>query len=165
MHSNILYDFCVIPTVHVTCSSLEPPAELSLASFTLHFSERVLLEIDKGLSRKQPLPTWQYCLSIYLTEGHYFYFISQLSAATSCWCVYHINTTIQLITHTGSRTAGARDKQQLSDEVRILCDSVSASHCMVGMPTMLQGYVICEERALGKETHFIFGTLFTVRTG
>ena len=119
----------------------------------------------KGLSRKQPLPTWQYCPSIYLTWGHYFYFISQLSAVTSCWFVYHINITVQLITHTGSRTTDVSDKQQLSDEVRILCDLVSVSHCMVGMPTMLQGYVLCVVCALGKETHFIIGTVFTVRTG
>jgi hypothetical protein len=43
------------------------------------------------------------------------------------------------------------------------CESLS--HCMVGMPTMLQGYVICEVHALGKETHFIIGTVFTVWTG
>jgi hypothetical protein len=113
----------------------------------------------KVLSRKQPLSTWQSCPSIYLTKGHYFYFISQLSATTSCSCVYHINITIQLITHTGSRTAEASDKKQLSDEVRILCDLVSVSHSMVATPTMLQGYVLCEMRALGKETHFIIGTV------
>jgi len=91
--------------------------------------------------------------------------VLQLSAATSCWCVYHINITIQLITHTGSRIAEASEKQQLSDEVRILCDLVSVSHFMVGVPTMLQGYVLCEVCALGKETHFVIGAVFTVRTG
>jgi hypothetical protein len=106
----------------------------------------------KRLNRKQPLPTWQYCPRIYLTLGHYFYFISQLSADTSCWCVYHINITIQLITHTGSRTAEACNKQQLSNYIRILCDLVSVSHFMVAIPSMYQGYVLCEVRALGKET-------------
>jgi len=119
----------------------------------------------KGLSRKQPLPTWQYCLSTYLTYDHYFYFISQLSANTSCWCVYHINITIQLITHTGSRTAEASDKQQLSNGVRILCDLVSVSHSMVAMPTMFKGYVPSQVHALGKERHVIIQALFTVRTG
>jgi len=39
------------------------------------------------------------------------------------------------------------------------------SHCMVAMPTMFKGYVLSEVRAFGKETHFIIGTVFTVRTG
>jgi hypothetical protein len=89
----------------------------------------------------------------------YIYFISKLSAATCSWCVYHINT------HKCSKIAKASDKQQLSDEIRILCGLVILSHSMVAMPTMLQGYVLCELRALGKETHFIIGTVFTVRTG
>jgi hypothetical protein len=73
--------------------------------------------------------------------------------------VYHINITIQLITHTGSRTAEASDKQKLSDELGILCDLASMSHSMVAMPTILQGYVQCEVHAVGKETHFIIGTV------
>ena len=48
MHSNILYDFCIIPTVHVTCSSLEPPTQLSSAPFTFHFSEKVPLTLDEN---------------------------------------------------------------------------------------------------------------------
>jgi len=42
---------------------------------------------------------------------------------------------------------------------------VCVSHSMVAMPTMFKGYVLCEVDALGKETHFITETEFTVRTG
>jgi hypothetical protein len=36
---------------------------------------------------------------------------------------------------------------------------------MVAMSTMFKGYVLCEMCALGKETHFTIGTVFTERTG
>jgi cytochrome c oxidase assembly factor CtaG len=58
MHSNSLYDCCTISTAHATCSSLEPTAQLSLAYFTLHFAETVLLTVDvnKFLVIQLPLP-------------------------------------------------------------------------------------------------------------
>ena len=34
---------------------------------------------------------------------------------------------------------------------------------MVAMPTTFNVYMLCEVRALGKGTHFIIGTVFTIK--